>query len=159
MLLARILISLICTTLVIPALSKETPVRPKILGISFVTTSVSSICKTREFYSELVGQASLRCREGENVTGGAVLINSGQMISLSADDPAGGTNRILRVVFLTEDVRKMREYLRSRNIKTQDEGNPSGLFVSILDPEGHRISFIQNSVKQASPSNGRPLPL
>jgi catechol 2,3-dioxygenase-like lactoylglutathione lyase family enzyme len=99
---------------------------------------------------------SLRCAAGEKPTGGVALINSAQFIAVSDEAPVRGVNRVLNVVFLTDDVKAMGKYLRAGNIKVSEQGMPKGLYLTMLDPEGHRISFAQQGVKLAKPPAATP---
>ena len=148
-----------CLGLLYPvaAVANDAPTRPGILGISYVTTSVSDICKARDFYSGLVSRP-LRCLKNERARGGVVPISSSQFIALSKEPPVGGTNAVLRVVFLTENVKKLREYLRASGIQTNSEGVPSKTYLTIIDPEGHRLSFLQKG-PQGHPLSPGPIDL
>jgi catechol 2,3-dioxygenase-like lactoylglutathione lyase family enzyme len=152
---------------------KEHP-RPKILGIASAHFYTTDNPGARKFYS-IIFAKDLSCTMCEEHAFEALVIRlpSQQVVTFSA--PAGPTpsNLLAEVVFATDDADAMRAYLKAQKIKIEkgpDPGVPSprthpdspsdptiaavATFAdfSILDPEGHRIGFVQVE-KGWSPSN------
>ena len=130
----------------IPVLAKKEPARPRILGIARVQIFVTDLAETRSFYTKALGQAH-DCNWCEQVPGRSFLINNFQEISLSPASSPVASNLIEEITFATDDVPKLRRYLLAHNIAVsgpQEKDKAAGPFISVVDPEGHRISFIQS---------------
>jgi catechol 2,3-dioxygenase-like lactoylglutathione lyase family enzyme len=75
------------------------------------------------------------------------LVNLNQGIGLSPDSSPAPANRVKEITFATENVRELRRYLVEKKIQISDAGEEdkaAGPFFAVVDPEGHRISFIQS---------------
>jgi len=128
------------------ASASDPPKRPRILGIARVQILVTDLAEARSFYTKVLGQAH-DCNWCEQVPGRSFLINDFQGISLSPASSPVASNLIKEITFATDDVPKLRRYLLAHNVavsEPQGKDKAAGPFLSVVDPEGHRISFIQS---------------
>jgi catechol 2,3-dioxygenase-like lactoylglutathione lyase family enzyme len=127
--------------------------RPKITGIAHVRLYAADLTAAREFYRRILGLSggTAGCLGSARP---CFTVNSHQQIELA--QIAGGTpdNLLAEVAFATSDVAQMRRYLLAHGIAAKPiskDGNGREHF-ELLDPEGHPISFIQQSEHFFSPA-------
>ena len=146
----------LCLCVLAAADSPAETKRPKILGIRYVRFAVSDFCKARDFYMEILGQ-SLECQAGEKSAGGPVLLNASQLVSLSPRRSSAESNLQEEIGFETDDLAALRGYFDQRRIPVTlpDAHGVAGMFLSITDPEGHHISFVQASADQRKSNSTR----
>jgi catechol 2,3-dioxygenase-like lactoylglutathione lyase family enzyme len=141
-----------------PAAARE-PHRPKILGISHVTIAVTDFCAARDFYSQVLNHP-VHCGPGEKPSGGAVLVNSTQFIALSTTPYTERSKAIKEIAFFTDDLKGLRKYLTSRNVIVKALNGSNGNYLTLRDPEGHRIAFVavppivEPTIKEIQKSQG-----
>jgi catechol 2,3-dioxygenase-like lactoylglutathione lyase family enzyme len=130
----------------IPITGDEPVARPKILGIAHVRIYAADLDAAREFYGKILGLTG-----GTAGCLGAVrpcfTVNSRQQIEL-AQIPGGAPDNLLaEVAFATNDVAQMRRYLVAHGMDPSPIARESnGLeHFELRDPEGHPISFVQQS--------------
>src|SRR5216684_3334962 len=124
--------------------AKDKPVRPRVTGIASVRLLVTDAQRSRDFYSGILalGRGANRCPKGQPV---CFSIQQDQQIELRQAETAKDPNLLLEVAFETGDAAQLRGYLQSKGAEPGEltksaEGNQS---FAVLDPEGHRIVFIQ----------------
>jgi catechol 2,3-dioxygenase-like lactoylglutathione lyase family enzyme len=143
---SKVLLIASLALLSIPLFAEKEPMRPRIFGIARVQILVTDLREARSFYTKVLGQAH-NCNWCEQMPGRSFLINEFQGISLSTASSPAPSNLIEEIAFATDDVAKLRRFLVAHNIavsETQGKDKPAGPFFSVVDPEGHRISFIQS---------------
>jgi catechol 2,3-dioxygenase-like lactoylglutathione lyase family enzyme len=137
--------------------------RPRILGIVSIRILVSNYSASLNFYSKLLtqDQPCLWCGERPRTI---FSVNETQFVEL-ANAPAVPTRgRIDEITFATDDVPALRRYLTTRGILVsapramldtsilaylsgaEHPTNPTtepDVYLTALDPEGHRIGFVQ----------------
>ncbi|HEV3306724.1 MAG TPA: VOC family protein [Candidatus Sulfotelmatobacter sp.] len=125
--------------------------RPRILGIdhvSFYTTDPDGVNK---LYSGILGLTSTSPVE----RGGLVRFMVGkQWVGYSNAPDPNAIDRMDHVAFATNNIVALREYLAANGVKVpaiENHGDHS-MSVTVLDPEGHRIEFVERGKSQASPS-------
>ncbi len=126
--------------------SSDAPKRPRIFGIVRVQILTSDISAARSFYSKVLDHAH-DCNWCEDLPGRSFLVSLTQGIGLSLDSSPAPSNRIEEITFATDNVRELRRYLTENKIQVSEageKGKATGPFFSVVDPEGHRISFIQS---------------
>jgi catechol 2,3-dioxygenase-like lactoylglutathione lyase family enzyme len=143
----RKLILFLCGAAAVAALplsAKDKPVRPRITGIASVRLLVTDAQRSRDFYSGILalGPGANRCPKGQPL---CFSIQQDQQIELRQAETAKDPNLLLEVAFETGDAAQLRGYLQSKGAEPGEltksaEGNQS---FAVLDPEGHRIVFIQ----------------
>jgi catechol 2,3-dioxygenase-like lactoylglutathione lyase family enzyme len=148
--------------------------RPRILAIAGVHFSSTNITATRGFYTKLLpagGLFSDECLWCEGVplkgkTQGPEIahrfpliakLDSGQLVILSELHDTPPPNLLDEVVFATDNVQAMKKYLAANQVAIENKKDLSGNYFSVIDPEGHRISFTQapQSMTPASSANLR----
>jgi lactoylglutathione lyase len=123
------------------------PKRPRILGVAQIALNVSDIEKSRGFYKDFLGFAEpfeIRNPDG-SLALSFIKINDYQYIELFPGLKAG-QDRLNHIALYTDDVKLMRAWLGSQEIKvppTVGRGRNGDLNFSVTDPEGHKIEFIQ----------------
>jgi catechol 2,3-dioxygenase-like lactoylglutathione lyase family enzyme len=147
------------------AAADDQPKRPRILGIASVRILVTDLSSSREFYSKIFtrDQPCIWCGQLDHNT---YSVNGLQYVKL-ANHPAGlPSNLIDEITFLTDDVPALRRYLTAHNIPVHTpipeiDDNPlfrkladqsklqpdkpaaPDVYLTVIDPEGHRIGFVQ----------------
>ena len=133
------------------------------MGIDHVRLYVSDANKARDFYSHLYGVRSdyNPCYQGLWPCFTIGWANEQRVVL--APTPAGESNSLAKIVFRTENVEQMRQYLTSKGIaatkitKDKSQKNVVDAHFEVRDPEGHSIAFIQiKSVPIDDPGPGDP---
>jgi catechol 2,3-dioxygenase-like lactoylglutathione lyase family enzyme len=118
--------------------------RPAITGIAAVQIYVTDTEKARVFYQQRLGLAPKggSCAKAIFV---CLVVNNHQEIQLVEAPNPVPANLIAKVAFTTPDVTQMRSYLQSKGFDANPiSTSPEGVrHFSLLDPEGHVVSFIQ----------------
>jgi len=130
----------------IAAPASDPPKRPRIFGIARVQILTSDISAARSFYSKVLDHAK-DCNWCEGLPGRSFLVNLKQGIALSPDSSPAPSNRIEEITFDTDNVRELRRYLTEKEIpisETCEKNEPTGPFLCVVDPDGHRIGFVQS---------------
>lgn len=118
------------------------PDRPRILGIAHVQILATDLAESRSSYTKLLGQGR-DCNRCEQTPGRSFFVNLSQVISLSAAPSPVPSNLIKEIAFSTDNVPKLRRYLISRNVAVSQTDNLKDKHLSVTDPEGHAIAFLQ----------------
>jgi catechol 2,3-dioxygenase-like lactoylglutathione lyase family enzyme len=139
-----ILVTLAAALLSLAGASPDQPVRPKITGIDHVRLYVSSVDKSRAFYSDVLG---LPASGGgcAGVTHSCFPINWYQQVELEKAPAPAPQNWLAEIAFATDDVTGMRRYLLAHGIAagaiSKDGGAPPHF--ELRDPQGTPIAFVQ----------------
>ncbi len=125
--------------------SQDHPVeRPRILGIDHVSFYTTAPDAVKALYSGTLGLASASPVE----PGGSVRYLVGkQWVGYSPAPDPNATDRMDHVAFTTNNIVALRKYLVANGVKVPAiEGRPDhSLSVTVLDPEGNRIEFVERS--------------
>jgi catechol 2,3-dioxygenase-like lactoylglutathione lyase family enzyme len=121
--------------------------RPKILGIDHVSFYTTSPDEVKALYSGTLGLASSDPIEPGGLTRYMV---GKQWVGYSAAPDPKSTDRMDHVAFKTDNVNALREFLMKNGIKVAAvEGRADhSLSLTVADPEGHRIEFIERAEAQ-----------
>jgi catechol 2,3-dioxygenase-like lactoylglutathione lyase family enzyme len=135
-----ILLSLMPLALLLHTLeAQQPPSRPKIFGIAVVQIVVSDIHSSHDFYSMALNQRH-PLPPDEAVTGSGFPVNDTQMVVLTTADSLSPVNLLGGITLATSDVQALRRYLTFHKLDVSaPDGSDKSL--SVVDPEGHRISF------------------
>jgi catechol 2,3-dioxygenase-like lactoylglutathione lyase family enzyme/predicted enzyme related to lactoylglutathione lyase len=125
-----------------PNSAQTPPKRPRIFGIANVHILVSDFCRAQDFYAVVLGQ-SISCEKGQNPTGGALFVNRNQFVALTTRSSHESNNLIAGIALATSDVAGLRRYLTFQKVTFEAFEDPAGSIVVAIDPEGHRVSFVQ----------------
>jgi len=137
--------TLFCAFLLFSAfLCGQAPQRPKIYGLAYVRIKSSDFQKASETYAKILGLST----SGDGCTGvqdPCFVVNRHQHIELTHADPGTPGSWLDEVAFRTDDVPRMRDYLRSQGVTVSDiqttaNGSP---FIEAQDPERNHMVFIQ----------------
>lgn len=122
--------------------------RPKILGIDHVSFYTTSPDGVKALYSGTLGLASSDPIETGGLTRYMV---GGQWVGYSTAPDPKSPDRMDHVAFKTDNVNALREFLMKNGIKVAAiEGRADhSLSLTVADPEGHRIEFVERSNTQA----------
>jgi len=126
---------------------EKQPERPRITGIDHVSVYVSSVEKSRQFYSEVLGLTT-NCPQYTGPEPCYLVAPSAQRVLLKRA-PAQTKNRTLKnwlaeVAFATDNLAGMRRYLLAHGmlpgiIQRDSDGSRS---FRVSDPEGNPIAFV-----------------
>jgi len=136
--------------LVLPVHSQTRPAkRPRILGIDHVSFYTTALNGVNQLYSGTLGLAST----GPVESGGLVRYIVGkQWIGFSTAPDPNATDRMDHVAFTTTNIVRLREYLIANGVKVAaiDGHSDHTLSFVVVDPEGHRIEFVERRKAEAS---------
>ena len=139
-----ILVTLGAALVSLAGVSPDQHARPKITGIDHVRLYVSSVDKSRAFYSDALGLPSSGggC---SGVTRPCFPINWYQQVELEKAPTPAPQNWLAEIAFATDDVTKMRRYLLAHGIAAGAISKDGGgrPYFEVRDPEGTRIAFVQ----------------
>jgi catechol 2,3-dioxygenase-like lactoylglutathione lyase family enzyme len=136
--------------------------RPRILGIFAVHFYTTSLSDARKFYAQILdpGVACNWCEE-EAFKPISISLPSKQLLRFTVPNGPAPSNLLAEIVLATNNVEAMKEYLGANKIRAERPSarpgsltkirDPQGL--TVLDPDGHRISFIQLPPSLWSSSN------
>src|SRR5260370_2799339 len=147
------LLATIVTPICVPLGAPDDVARPKITGIAYVRVFAADLNSSREFYGKILGltSGSAGCL---NIARPCFTVNSHQHIEL-AQIPGGAPDNLLATVaFATANVDQMHAYLVAHGVAAKPmvkDGNGLAYF-EVLDPEGHPVSFVQQSDHFFSPT-------
>jgi len=146
-------LSFLLAALQVSALSQTHPgARPRILGIDHVSFYTTAPDGMKKLYGDVLGLASAPPIE----QGCTIRYMIGrQWVGYSAAPDAKATDRMDHVAFSTDNLVAMRRYLVDKGLKPSvihsDNGSDHSLMISLADPEGHRIEFVQRGRGQSAP--------
>lgn len=119
--------------------------RPKITGIDHVAFYTTALEANRHVYDVILGLPSAEPIEpGETQR----FVTGTQWVGYSPAPEPKATDRLDHVAFTTDDVSALRSYMAAHGVKVPEElqQRPDGSrSFQVLDPEGHRIEFVQRS--------------
>src|SRR5277367_1595620 len=121
--------------------AKKEPQRPKISGIAAVSINVSDFRVAQEFYKAVTGTGRLSdmC---ERTPPKDIRLMSGQYIFLADSGAKPVANRISMIVFETDDLKKLGDYLKYKKVEFHSS-KQNGVITAVWlqDPEDHKIGF------------------
>jgi catechol 2,3-dioxygenase-like lactoylglutathione lyase family enzyme len=148
---ALLLAFLLCCSV---SASSDSPKRPHILGIAEVRLFSTHVDAARNFYSQVFS--------AKEISTDTYSLNPQQVVALFDAPSPVPSNLLAEVVFETDDLRELHGYLTAQKIqftpklvtgvRVADLILPGYSALSMTDPEGHRISFIQK-IKPPLPPN------
>ncbi len=116
-------------------------------GIAHVAFRSSDFEKSAEFYTGILGyREAFRFPAAKGKPASVFFkVNDRQFVRLDRVDAPAPDDRLVEIAFLTTDMQTLRRQLTARGlsptpVETRRDGNP---YVSIIDPEGHIISFVE----------------
>ncbi len=147
----NIILFLICAALPFSAASQtRTAERPHITGIDHVAFYTTSPDGLKKLYVDILGLPSASPIEpGETVR----YMAGKQWVGYSPAPDPKSTDRMDHVAFTTDNIGALRRYLIEKGFKSsQIEGRSDhSKSLSVRDPEGHRIEFVERSKDDTAP--------
>src|SRR5271165_5083362 len=147
----RLAIILALATLQICAHAQTAAPRPRILGIDHVSFYTTAPDGVRRLYADVLGLPAATPVE----SGGLVRYMVGtQWVGYSAAPDPKATDRMDHVAFRTDNIVALRRYLIEKGFKPSQIAGQSdhSLTISMKDPEGHAIEFVERSSGEAAPA-------
>ncbi len=121
------------------------PARPKILGIASVHFYSSNLPRARQFYRDILADAT-ECHWCEKIpTSYSFLLPTGQSIHLTAPPSPSPTDFLADIALLVDNLDQLKRYLSANHVSFQELTAPpseGGPILSVVDPEGHTLHFI-----------------
>lgn len=117
-----------------------------IYGITHVEILSTNVLNTRAYYKKALDVREDGCSLCDKLPG-PLLLNGSQEILISKAPTPVPSNLLSEITFSADNVRQLRRDLKEQNIQIVDPAeneNRADRYLSVLDPEGHRISFTQN---------------
>jgi len=117
--------------------------RPRILGIARVEFYSTNLAAARDFYSQILRPegACLWCEQIPRSPLG-IALSLHQALILATPAKTSPANMLYEIDFAVDDVNAMRAYLAANKVEVLEDKKDS--FPVIIDPEGHRIGFVQS---------------
>lgn len=139
------------------AAAQNRAVRPRIIGIAAVRFYSPTISAAGQFYHQILrGPGTF----GDEPAGKdplkipvVIFLGSGQTITLSKPLDTPPPNLLAEVVFATDNLKKMKQYLSAQHVPIDTTEPPHHGYLSVLDPEGHKIGFTEAPFPAASLSS------
>jgi catechol 2,3-dioxygenase-like lactoylglutathione lyase family enzyme len=147
---------LVCLSLA----AKAPPKRPRITGIAGVEIYVTDLPTARAFYSKVLNPAG--CNWCEEVPGPNIRVNQLQAVLLSPAPSPTPSDLIASITFATDNLPELRRFLIAQKIPVSKPHKPKDDYLTVLDPERHRIEFIESpeiKIKSLAKSMGVQFPL
>ena len=131
--------------------AQNSPVRPRITGISHVGYFVSDLNKARQFWHDFLGfdeAYDLNKPDTSDVRIAFIKINDRQHVELFNEPPTHPPSMMSHLCFTVDDIEAMRAYLRSQGFDVKP-GNGSktrtgDYAFEIKDPDGMLVEFVQS---------------
>jgi catechol 2,3-dioxygenase-like lactoylglutathione lyase family enzyme len=123
-------------------------IRPPLLGIAYVEIAVSDIDKAAVFYNSLLGYKQIpgKADPGKKIHSFEIRMNARQSVKITGGLPAAQDERLITVAFQTTDIKAMKAYLESKNMKVPEVARDEDrglLCFQLSDPDKHVITFVQ----------------
>ena len=168
----------LCSLCPFAGLAKDPPKRPSITRIERVQLLVKDLAAARDFYRRTTvdycidGASRLdstppqqRDKMAYTMTGwcagianNTFFLNSSQTVGLSLAEGPSPTNAIESITFATDNLPELRRYLVAHGVTTSKARKPD-TYLSVIDPEGHVIAFVQrNNLSLPLAAGSFPLP-
>jgi hypothetical protein len=147
------------TFLPLAAHAQTSPQRPHILGIAGVTIYVSDAHSARKFYDSALDQPATSSKrpcfwcEKPPSFSLDIPLNRFQFFAFELSQSHLPSNLIKEVTFLTDDVAALRNYLLANLTDANKLTGPGMKYLSLSDPEGHKISFAETDGVLKDPKN------
>jgi len=128
------------------------PKRPKVYRIAYVRILSSDPKAASAFYVKLgamnssgprISDATQTCVWCE-LDDYRLYVHIGEQVVLIKEESPSPPNRIEEIVFEISDAKKMEEYLVAMGVAIHSS-TPQLQYFDVLDPEGHRIGFVQKT--------------
>ena len=163
----RILASLTTVVLCASAGAQKERPRPRITGIAAVQFYSTNMDTARSFYTRVISSegtpsdACLWCERSPIGRERPVIafpffmqqLSSGQNLVLATAPKTPPSNLLYEIVFATDDVNAMKKYLAAKMIPIPKIRGSSDEYFAVIDPEGYRIGFKQQTNSPTSPSS------
>jgi catechol 2,3-dioxygenase-like lactoylglutathione lyase family enzyme len=149
---AQALIVLVILLTTIQSSATGEPNRSKVFKIAYVRILSSDSNAAEKFYTKLGAIISTPARNADNsetcvwceIEHDQLFSHIGDQVVLIKDDSPSPQNRINEIVFEVSDAAKMERYMASKGVPIRSS-TPRLQYFDVLDPEGHRIGFVQRS--------------
>ena len=127
--------------------------RPRISGIAEVRFFSTDLTAARNFYTEVLGDRKMSLN--------SFAVNPRQVVALFEAPSPAPSNLFAEVVFETDSLPELLRYLTAKEIQVTpklvsvqrgDVVRPAYSALSVIDPEGHRVSFIAKTKPPLPPN-------
>jgi lactoylglutathione lyase len=115
--------------------------RPRITGIDHLVIRASDAAAARRFYRGVLG---LRPSAGSSARL-AFEVGARQAIYVDPDLPAGEDERLRLLAFSTPDLKELAAHLTAKGIAVTSVAGPGAAAITVSDPDGHPLAFVQRS--------------
>ncbi len=134
--------------------AQNPPKRPRILGIAEVRFFSTDVGAARNFYTQVLS--------AKEISLNSLSINPQQVVALFDAPSPIPSNLLAEVVFETDSLGGLLRYLTAQKIQVTpklvsgvqhgDVIGPGYSALSVIDPEGHRVSFIEKTKPPLPPN-------
>jgi len=141
--------ALLCAASLLPAQTRSTPPRPKIVGVAHIGLRTNDLAAARSFYTGILGFAepfSLNNPEGGGLLLTYFKVNDHQFIEVFPELKDPKQDRLSHISFETTDAEQLRAYLASHGVKVPDKLEPmldGNRGFDVIDPDGHTVEFVE----------------
>jgi catechol 2,3-dioxygenase-like lactoylglutathione lyase family enzyme len=130
-----------------PLSAERASERPHIFGIARVNIFSTDVPRARAFYMKVLGIREGPCNWCERIPGATFFVKPSQAIELLPAPSPAPANLISEIWFATDNVHELRRTLTEQGIQVSGEAEGSraaDVFLSVVDPEGHHLRFVQD---------------
>jgi catechol 2,3-dioxygenase-like lactoylglutathione lyase family enzyme len=123
----------------------EGPKRPHLYGIQGISLLSSDVARSTAFYKTL-NKLDVPCLSCGDSPTDIVLLASGQTIHVSALPQPAPADLVENISFAVDNLDVLRKYLSASHVEFRESKGPAiegGDSVSVVDPEGHSLSFVK----------------
>ena len=134
----------VSAVIVAAVMSSAAQSRPPIVGIAHIALQTSDLAKARRFYSGLLGYPEVAPAARPHVA--VFAVNDRQRLIVRDGLPSDRDERLVAVAFGTPSVGALREFLLARGARVSESAfdvEAGGRRVEVIDPDGHRVQFVQ----------------
>jgi catechol 2,3-dioxygenase-like lactoylglutathione lyase family enzyme len=127
----------------VSAVPQQTPTRPRIFGIANVEILSSKTPAAREFYSLVLEAPHIACEWCERIPSEAFSVNRAQYVGIASAQSPSPSSLLGEITFYTDDIAALQQYLKFNKIAFNADKSGSRTQLIMLDPEGHKVTFLQ----------------
>jgi catechol 2,3-dioxygenase-like lactoylglutathione lyase family enzyme len=126
------------------ALAQNTPLRPKITGLSHLAVYTSDAAAAEHYYTVDIGAVKLP--DPENPQGARYALSATQFIEVLPLPAGSSIDRLDHAAWNVENAEGMRKYLAASGWKTPakvEKAADGSRWFEVLDPEGNKVQFVE----------------
>ena len=132
--------------------ARDTPPRPKVLGVAHMAVYVKDLARTRQFYEDFLGFAEPFTLPKKDGSGGTriafIKVNDHQYFEIF-NEADRGEGQLNHISFYTDSADRMYQYLKARGVEVMSDkgavgkGQTGNKNFNVKDPDGHIVEIVE----------------